>query len=366
MPVVDSVYNTELDIFLKFDEEDNLLNLEQLCAKYAAKTAVDNSIQEITCFRVGKQININLKKCVQQNTVVETVDVQKEKYDKLGDYIVIAISVFIVALIPKFIRWAKRQKIAANPNNNWLPYATYNDYGKRNSHTSTYLTYRPLDLQFENAFVETLLEKHIPFYEKLPSNDKNKFVRRVNYFMQLRVYNVHHAYGTKEMPILIAANAVTISLKMAHYDLAHFTNINIFVDEFTEEGKTHNLRGLVKNNTINFGWNHFIAGQNYTKDGINLGLHELAHAYYADNMLLNPKRNNSFTKHYPDFEKLANKYIAKQKLDLSGMYSEIAFNNVDEFFAESVELFFEKQNELKVKHREVFLQLSLVLNQQVL
>jgi MtfA peptidase len=364
MPVVDSVYNTELDIFLKFDEEDKLLNLQQLCNKYAAKTAKDTSIDYITCFRVGKIVAINLETCQHQYVTIETHDAEKEKYDKLGDYIIIAISVFIIALIPKFIQWAKRQKIADNPNNIWLPYVTFDDRGRRNSQTKTYLTYMPFDLRFEKGFVETLLEKHIPFYTNLNTNNRKIFVRRVNYFMQLRVYNVHHAYGNKEMPILIAANAVTISFKMAHYRLRHFSIVNVFVDEFTEIGKPNNLKGLVKNKSINFSWKHFVEGQNNTKDGINLGLHELAHAYYADNILLNKWRNNSFTRHYPDFEKLAYKYISKQKLDLSGMYSETALNNIDEFFAESVELFFEKQSELKVKHREVFLQLGLVLNQQ--
>jgi MtfA peptidase len=364
MPVVDSVYNAGLKIFVQFNEKDEIENLNQLCERYTSFQNKDSSVRTVAYLRKRKIIRADFKNCSQEYIQIESLKIEKEKSFNIGDYVIPVILCFgffyIMMRVERFIK-----KIGKRfENDKWLPDAVFDSKGTKVSNTTTYLTYRPLDLQFENAYVETLLEKHVPFYEKISTNDQKKFVRRVKHFIRQRVYNVHLAYGTKEMPILIAANAVTISFKMAHYDLAHFTIINVFVDEFTEIGKPNNLKGLVKNKSINFSWKHFVEGQNNTKDGINLGLHELAHAYYADNMLLNKWRNNSFTRHYPEFEKLAHKYISKQKLDLSGMYSEIALENVDEFFAESVELFFEKQNELRVKHREVFLQLGLVLNQQ--
>jgi MtfA peptidase len=363
MPIVDSVYYSALDIYVQFDENHKIANLERICSGYKKLPTTDSALGVIDFHRVGYIAVANLNNCTQLTFEIESFESEKIKFDNLANYITVGITLGLIILVAAFYKLAKKQKELDKKEGKWMPYATFDDGGKRTSYTINYLTYRPHDLRFSNVFVVEILQKYFPYYNRLPAEKQSKFLRRVNEFMHLRVYHVHEAYGNREMPILIAANAVMISFGFWFFTLEHFTNINIFVNEFVENKNEFSLRGLVKDNSISFSWKHFIEGQVNITDGVNLGLHELAHAYYADNILLNPNRKNSFTEHYPAFELLAKQFASKRKIDIYGMYSEIALANTDEFFAESVELFFEKPNELKKNHKEVFEALQLLLNQ---
>jgi MtfA peptidase len=363
MPI-DSIFIEDLNLKVYYDSTNKIINNDEVCLTLKGKNIESYSIQ---INESGDLQVLNLNTCKYQYADESYFTKSKNEADELGDKIIMLITLGIAIMIFAAYRYATKMEKVAKESGNWLPDAVFDDYGNKLSHTDTYLTYRSNDILAkynETTIIEDTLKKYCDFYNRLSSSDKIKFYDRVYIFMCLRNYKVHYAYATPEMPVLIAAQAITISFGLKHYKLRHFYEINVFTNEFTVGRDTSkSLQGLVQDNSITLSWNNVLTGIADSTNGINLGLHELAHAYYADNILLNPNRKNSFTEHYPAFELLAKQFASKRKIDIYGMYSEIALANTDEFFAESVELFFEKPNELKKNHKEVFEALQLLLNQ---
>ena len=61
---------------------------------------------------------------------------------------------------------------------------------------------------------------------------------------------------------------------------------------------------------------------------------------------------------------MRSKIIFKKNLNTQRLYSDYGLKNLQEFWAESVEIFFERPSAMKEQYPELFTQISLLLNQQ--
>ena len=166
------------------------------------------------------------------------------------------------------------------------------------------------------------------------------------------------------MPILVSAAAVQVSFGMEKYLLPHFEHINIYPKEFLRTGLSICfLEGSVTGNSIHLSWKHLLHGLDIENDGHDVALHEMAHAYYYQNFETTEHRDPGFINGYTHFINHGNKVFHIEKEEGKDLYSDYALKNLHEFWAVSVELFFEKPTELKNQHPELFQAIANMLQQ---
>jgi MtfA peptidase len=122
------------------------------------------------------------------------------------------------------------------------------------------------------------------------------------------------------------------------------------------------LAGNVQNNIITVAWNQLLNGLDKA-DGCNVVLHEMSHALYIQKMVMEADYARKFCKNFTHLEKSC---ALAYKIEINGLknlYSEYAEINLQEFWAETVEIFFEKPDELYKEHPDVFTAMMVLLNQ---
>lgn len=226
------------------------------------------------------------------------------------------------------------------------------------------LVYAGEELHFPDEVIATVLSKRLPFFNHLTVKDKEKFLHRLKEFMSRKTFVIHDNSGFREMPILLSASAIQLSFGLNEYLLPFFKFIHIFPAEFVGVQPTIRvLAGNVSGNRIHVSWKHFLEGFQYPNDGENVGLHEMAHAYYFQNFETGSSSDDNFVSHFPLFNNCGNKVFESEKLPGNDFFSEYALKNFQEFWAESVERFFEKPVELKAAYPQLYSVMVTVLNQ---
>jgi Mlc titration factor MtfA (ptsG expression regulator) len=225
-----------------------------------------------------------------------------------------------------------------------------------------HLVYNGKNLSFNNADVEGILQKYFPYYKALNFSLQQKFRKRVKEFVRSKVFIIRHYEGFKEMPVLISAAAIQITFGLRNYLLPHFTYIQIHPEEYFAENSLRVLAGNVHRNTITVAWNHFLKGFK-EQDGSNVGLHEMAHALYYQHLVADINKQTTFIANFEDVM-VKGEETFKECRDLSDrLYSDLAFINMQEFWAESLEIFFEKPTAMEALYPDLFTELCDLLKQ---
>ncbi len=232
------------------------------------------------------------------------------------------------------------------------------------NNSPAFLTYNGSDLNFSDDELVKVLHKHFPYYAGLNYNDQLKFFKRLKKFIGQKIFVIHDESGFKEMPILISAAAVQLSFGLQNYLLPNFSHIHIFPDAFIGLHPTLRLlEGNVSGHTINLSWKHFMDGYRFPDNGQNVGLHEFAHAFYYQYFETGDNVEQDFVARFPKFDACGNRAYQEEQLPGNDLYSDYALTNFQEFWAESVEIFFERPAQMKLKYADLFAAMCEVLNQ---
>ena len=243
-------------------------------------------------------------------------------------------------------------------NKEWEDQITHGDRGQQ------ILCYYGDELNFPENTIVQCLTKHLPFYSKLNSHQKEKFLDRLNKFMCIKTFKIHDKRGFKEMPILVSATAIQISFGLNNYLILQFEFIHIYPEEFVNTRAAGQfLEGNVSGQSINISWKHFMQDFLYPDDGQNVGLHEMAHAYYSQNFISKENVDTEFVSSYSHYNFTANKVFEQEKKPGNDLFSEYGLRNLQEFWAESVEIFFENPAVMNTTYPDLYSNLCKLLNQ---
>jgi MtfA peptidase len=279
----------------------------------------------------------------------------KKIFDKADEVFFIFLVVFAVIL--SYRAWKQKPVQADEPDS---------AHHKKSRLSFGPLVYRGCDLDFGNEEITRVLEKHQPYYKKLTAEEQRRFVRRLKKYVFTKTFVIHDKSGFREMPILISAAAIQVSFGHVSYLMPDYLYIHIHPKEYIAADNLRILAGNVQGRHISLSWKHFLNGFIYPGDGENVGLHEMAHAMYSQTFLYKYEEDRAFKKAFPGFAITANKVYAKEQNVKRGIYSDYAKINFQEFWAESVEIFFEKPAVLYEHYPELYTDMSKVLNQDML
>jgi len=216
---------------------------------------------------------------------------------------------------------------------------------------------------------QQILAGNFPYYQRLSAQHKKRFEARVQAFIDYKQFIPRNLPAvTAEMKVLIAATAVQITYGLPHIVLQHFSKILIYPDDYYSSINETYHRGEVnpRFGIIVLSWRSFIEGYLNPNDGINLGLHEMAHALHFENAIFNGEANFLEQEVLTLWNQLAQTEINDMIEGRSKFFRAYAASNVWEFFAVAKETFFERTQVMKQAKPELFYCLIRLLKQDPL
>jgi hypothetical protein len=213
---------------------------------------------------------------------------------------------------------------------------------------------------------ETLLCRNNPYFKSLGKAGRERFLRRVLLFMELKKFEYIDLEPEEIMPLLVSAAAVQLTFGLENFLLDYFHTIYILKDKYRYGVYNMPFEGHVSEEGIYLSWNHFIREYTDYSDGQNVGLHEMAHALTYVNFTVQNGRDNSFYHHFSDFSLVARPIFERMQAGETNVLNSYAATNYQEFWAVCIETFFERSNSLKRQLPELYFALCSLLNQDPL
>ncbi len=239
-----------------------------------------------------------------------------------------------------------------------------------NTNNTSYLGYYIYDgnsIKLSDAEIISILNKYSPYYKILNSEMQMRFERRTKDFMKEKIFILPRTETFKEIPVLVSAAAIQLTFGLENFLLPWFQYIQVHSAEYFADDP-HALRvlaGHVSNNTITIAWNQFLRGFKEEHDGVNVGLHEMAHALYYQEIVAWKVKQRKFEECFNEVMTEGEEvYELKNKSHI--LFTDYAFKDLQEFWAESIEIFFERPDEMQKNHPDLFKTLTELLQQNPL
>lgn len=203
--------------------------------------------------------------------------------------------------------------------------------------------------------VESILEKHYQYYVQLDQSLKEAFLKRIHHFMDAKTFIIKSSEGYREMPVLVSAAAIQLTFGLNDYLLPFYKYIRIYPQAYvSDEDFFKVLAGNVQNNVITVAWNQFLKDNENLTDGSNVGLHEMSHALYFQKLVIESDEARDFCRSYNHLLSACKEAYQTEISGEKNLYSSYADTDLQEFWAESVEIFFEKPTELNNQYPSVY------------
>ena len=212
------------------------------------------------------------------------------------------------------------------------------------------------------------LSKYFGYYQKLNPKQKSWFEKKVHRFMRLKKFVPRGMPSvSQEMKTLISACAVQLTFGLPNVYLNHFRRILVYPDDYYSTINRTYHKGEVnpRFGIIALSWKAFVYGY-IKKEGLNLGLHEMAHALHLENAILNDEADFFDSETLKRWNQLARIEIEKIRSGDNSFFREYGATDSHELFAVAVENFFERPEEFRSKMPDLYSVLTKLLNQDIL
>ncbi len=220
-----------------------------------------------------------------------------------------------------------------------------------------------LPADFFNRY-DKILEKHLPYYRKLSLQGKAKFILRVKNFEDTTTfYSYDDIDLTEEKWVIISGIEIQITFGLKHYTLPTVQNIHIYSDKFYYAlAHEYHTGSTSTTGDVRLSWKHLIKGIEIEDDKRNLGLHEMAHALELTH-LMEYENDYGFTEYFEELIELETDIIDNPEDVRNHLFRKYAVTNLREFFAVSIEYFFELPEQFEKDMPILFNKICLLLNQ---
>ena len=204
------------------------------------------------------------------------------------------------------------------------------------------------------------------YFNDLPAEGKRHFVQRVHHFKSSKKFHFIGLEDSDEIAVLVSSSAIQVTYGLKNYLLSHFQNIYVLADAYKMENDEELYVGHVAPEGIYLSWKHFKYGYTNRADNINVATHEMAHALLYNNFFVQYGMDAHFRMNYEQFSTTTGPILAQVITNRQSYLRSYAFSNLHEFWAVSVEAFFDNPEGLKKNMPELYSALCRVLNQDPL
>jgi hypothetical protein len=216
------------------------------------------------------------------------------------------------------------------------------------------------------TFYHSVVSKYIHYYNRLNLEDQRKFLFRTFLFKKSRRFHYIEVKESAEMPILISAVAIQLTFGLDKYMLNYFNDIFVLKDDYHYGFYSRPFMGHVDQSGIYLSWDNFIKGISGLTPNCNVGLHEMGHALAYVTFITETEEDKHFKKEFKNFSKVARPIFAHMQEGNKNLLGEYAAVNYHEFWAVSVETFFENPVCMKLDLPELYQAMVNLLRQDPL
>lgn len=215
----------------------------------------------------------------------------------------------------------------------------------------------------QEIFYHSVISRHFKYYNKLSLTEQKKFLFRTFLFRKSKRFHYIEVSETPEMPILVSAVSVQLTLGLEKYQMNYFRDIYVLRDDYHYGFYSRPFQGHVDHSGIYLSWDNFMKGIRGHTPNCNVGLHEMGHALAYVNFITQTEEDKHFKKEFKNFSKVARPIFNAIQEGKKTILGDYAGTNYHEFWAVSVEVFFE--NPVRFKHElpELYDAMSRLLRQ---
>ena len=193
-----------------------------------------------------------------------------------------------------------------------------------------------------------LIASNIRYFNKVDEATQQKWLFRAYLFFRSKKFHYVGVDRKEEMPILISATAAQLTLGLENFSLNFFRDIYVLQHDYHYGHYSLPFMGHVDSSGIYLSWHNFLEGIRSAHDSSNVGLHEMAHALAYVNFITKTDEDRHFKKEFHNFSKVARPIFQDMQRGRKTILGEYAATNYHEFWAVSVEVFFE--NSVRLRH----------------
>ncbi len=213
-----------------------------------------------------------------------------------------------------------------------------------------------------------ILKKYCAYYNRLDTSQKPEFERKIQRFMYSKRFIARSVpVVTAEMRVLISASAIQLTFALPGIYLSNFDKILIYADSYYSQitKKYHLGEVNPRAGMIILSWHHFVQGYGDLDDGYNVAIHEMAHAIHFENLIKNDEVAFLDQHALSSLAQITNRELPKINRGRHLLRS-YAGTNQYEFFAVTLEYFFEKPVELNAEIPDLYQTIAALLRQDPL
>lgn len=209
------------------------------------------------------------------------------------------------------------------------------------------------------------------YYNKLSKEEKKRFQWRVYYFLDtteivFSQFKPTQLVNYNAARYLIASVATEMTLFLSDDCFDAFHKIIIYPDNYYSritkqyhKGETNPAAGYIV-----LSWKSLNEGFASKTDGVNLLMHELAHALWLENKLFDYELFDEVA--LRQYERIADMIMLEMADDENHFLRRYALTNREEFFAVAVENFFERPEQFNLALPHLYGAMAMLLQQDPL
>jgi len=215
----------------------------------------------------------------------------------------------------------------------------------------------------QETFYHAIVSQHLKYYNRLSNDNQHKFLFRTYLFKKAKKFHYIEVEECAEMPILISATAVQLTFGLDKYLFNFFRDIYVLKHDYHYGFYSRPFEGHVDHSGIYLSWDKFIKGLKGFTPNCNMGLHEMGHALAYVNFISQTEEDKHFKKEWKNFSPVARPIFEGMRYGAKNLLDSYAGTNYQEFWAVSVEVFFENPVRLRLEMPELYMAMSTLLRQ---
>ena len=200
----------------------------------------------------------------------------------------------------------------------------------------------------QESIYHTIVSRDLKYYNRLTAANQHKFLFRTYLFQKAKRFHYIEVEESAEMPILISATAVQLTFGLEKYQFNFFREIYVVKHDYHYGFYSRPFEGHVDHSGIYLSWDKFIKDLRGLTPNCNMGLHEMGHALAYVNFISQTEEDKHFKKEWKNFSPVARPIFESMRQGNRNLLDSYAGTNYQEFWAVSVEVFFE--NPVRMRH----------------
>ncbi|MDX1938494.1 MAG: zinc-dependent peptidase [Flavihumibacter sp.] len=213
------------------------------------------------------------------------------------------------------------------------------------------------------AYYRNIISQHLAYFHRLSKEEQHRMLFRTFLIHKAKKFHYVGVEKKEEMPVLISAVSAQLTLGLASFSLDYFRDIYVLKHDYHYGYYSLPFMGHVDSSGIYLSWDNFLQGIHRAADNSNVGLHEMAHALAYVNFITKTEQDKHFSTEFRNYSEVARPIFMEMQKGRKTLLGEYAATNYHEFWAVSVEMFFENPFRFKYELPDLYAAMVKLLKQ---